>query len=250
LRRSAIGRDNLPDPLDDDENPYLPRSMPVISDLFDMFDFDRSHDQSRTGRPRPSVQAPSAPLEWRLGYAGRYTRRATGSGETGRGDDAGALGWALSFLIAMQLALVLPAAAERSVAEDLPRSYASSFQWDGTAEPQSAVMSLPTINGVSIDTVAAEGCGVYNARGRVTTIRVKMGLPDLAVTIAELDPIDAGGFVVDGRHKAISRRISKQSTRPGRRARPGSTVGCGCMPPPGSNTSRCTTAWASMRSSR
>ena len=38
---SARSRDNLPNPKSDDE--YVPRNMPAIGDLFDMFDFDREH---------------------------------------------------------------------------------------------------------------------------------------------------------------------------------------------------------------
>ncbi len=37
-------RDNLPNPRQDDDNVYVPRNMPAISDLFDMFDFDRDRD--------------------------------------------------------------------------------------------------------------------------------------------------------------------------------------------------------------
>jgi len=39
-------RDNLPNPEMDDENPYVPRNMPAIGDLFDMFNFprDNHHD--------------------------------------------------------------------------------------------------------------------------------------------------------------------------------------------------------------
>jgi phospholipase C len=33
-------RDNLPNPRMDDDNPYVPRNMPAVGDLFDMFDFD------------------------------------------------------------------------------------------------------------------------------------------------------------------------------------------------------------------
>jgi len=33
-------RDNLPNPVMNDDNPYVPRNMPAIGDLFDMFDFD------------------------------------------------------------------------------------------------------------------------------------------------------------------------------------------------------------------
>ena len=37
---TARSRDNLPNPKMDDENIYVPRNMPAIGDLFDMFDFD------------------------------------------------------------------------------------------------------------------------------------------------------------------------------------------------------------------
>src|ERR1700732_4562712 len=43
--RSDRSRDNLPNPHMDDDNPYVPRNMPAIGDLFDMFDFG-DHDQS------------------------------------------------------------------------------------------------------------------------------------------------------------------------------------------------------------
>jgi phospholipase C len=37
---SARSRDNLPNPVtDDDEGPYVPENSPAISDLFDLFDF-------------------------------------------------------------------------------------------------------------------------------------------------------------------------------------------------------------------
>jgi phospholipase C len=43
---STRSRDNLPNPRmgDDDDNLYVPRNMPAIGDLFDLFSFDR-HDQ-------------------------------------------------------------------------------------------------------------------------------------------------------------------------------------------------------------
>ena len=44
---SDRSRDNLPNPRFDDDNPYVPRNMPAIGDLFDMFDFDRGHDGGR-----------------------------------------------------------------------------------------------------------------------------------------------------------------------------------------------------------
>jgi phospholipase C len=36
---SGRGRDNLPNPIADKEDPYIPRNSPAIGDLFDMFDF-------------------------------------------------------------------------------------------------------------------------------------------------------------------------------------------------------------------
>jgi len=36
---SHRSRDNLPNPRMDDDNPYVPRNMPAVGDLFDMFDF-------------------------------------------------------------------------------------------------------------------------------------------------------------------------------------------------------------------
>jgi phospholipase C len=44
---TSRSRDNLPDPLTTDDNPYVPINMPAIGDLFDMFDFgDRQgHNQ-------------------------------------------------------------------------------------------------------------------------------------------------------------------------------------------------------------
>ena len=40
---SNRSRDNLPNPVMDDDNPWVPVNMPAIGDLFDMFDFDRDH---------------------------------------------------------------------------------------------------------------------------------------------------------------------------------------------------------------
>jgi phospholipase C len=47
---STRSRDNLPNPRmgDDDDNLYVPRNMPAIGDLFDLFDFDR-HDRGQDG---------------------------------------------------------------------------------------------------------------------------------------------------------------------------------------------------------
>lgn len=44
---SDRSRDNLPNRRDDDDNPYVPRNVPAIGDLFDMFDFDQDHDHDR-----------------------------------------------------------------------------------------------------------------------------------------------------------------------------------------------------------
>jgi phospholipase C len=41
---SSHSRDNLPNPVQDDDNTYVPRNMPAIGDLFDLFDFDRDND--------------------------------------------------------------------------------------------------------------------------------------------------------------------------------------------------------------
>ena len=41
---SNRSRDNLPNPIKDEFNPWVPVNMPAIGDLFDMFDFDRDRD--------------------------------------------------------------------------------------------------------------------------------------------------------------------------------------------------------------
>ncbi len=41
---SNRSRDNLPNPDQDGDNAYVPRNMPAIGDLFDLFDFDRGRD--------------------------------------------------------------------------------------------------------------------------------------------------------------------------------------------------------------
>jgi phospholipase C len=43
-RISNRSRDNLPNPIMDEFNPWVPLNMPAIGDLFDMFDFDRGRD--------------------------------------------------------------------------------------------------------------------------------------------------------------------------------------------------------------
>jgi phospholipase C len=45
---STRSRDNLPNPRVDDDDQYVPRNMPAIGDLFDLFDFDR-HDRGHDG---------------------------------------------------------------------------------------------------------------------------------------------------------------------------------------------------------
>jgi phospholipase C len=40
-------RDNFPNPVADDDNPYVPKNSPAISDLFDLFNFDRDRDHDR-----------------------------------------------------------------------------------------------------------------------------------------------------------------------------------------------------------
>jgi phospholipase C len=52
LRETLTGRsrDNLPNPKhDDDEHTYVPRNMPAIGDLFDMFDFGHDDDDGHHG---------------------------------------------------------------------------------------------------------------------------------------------------------------------------------------------------------
>jgi phospholipase C len=41
---SARSRDNLPNPVVDEDNRYVPLNSPAIGDLFDVFDFDHDHD--------------------------------------------------------------------------------------------------------------------------------------------------------------------------------------------------------------
>jgi phospholipase C len=43
-RISPRSRDNLANPIMDQENPWVPVNMPAIGDLFDMFDFGRGRD--------------------------------------------------------------------------------------------------------------------------------------------------------------------------------------------------------------
>jgi len=48
---SARSRDNLPNPEQDGDHAYVPRNMPAIGDLFDMFNFERGSDRHpRDGR--------------------------------------------------------------------------------------------------------------------------------------------------------------------------------------------------------
>src|SRR5262245_22651270 len=47
---TAPSRDNLPNPIAHEHDPYVPRNSPAIGDLFEMFDFDRDHDRDRDGR--------------------------------------------------------------------------------------------------------------------------------------------------------------------------------------------------------
>ena len=43
---SARSRDNLPNPVIDKDNRYVPLNSPAIGDLFDLFDFDPDHDHN------------------------------------------------------------------------------------------------------------------------------------------------------------------------------------------------------------
>jgi len=49
---SDRSRDNLPNPEADEDNPYVPRNMPAIGDLFDMFDFDHDNADRRDSDQR------------------------------------------------------------------------------------------------------------------------------------------------------------------------------------------------------
>ena len=42
-------RDNFPNPVVDDDNPYVPLNSPALGDLFDLFDFSKHHDGDRDG---------------------------------------------------------------------------------------------------------------------------------------------------------------------------------------------------------
>jgi len=42
---TARSRDNLPNPIAHEHDPYGPRNSPAIGDLFETFDFDRDHDR-------------------------------------------------------------------------------------------------------------------------------------------------------------------------------------------------------------
>jgi phospholipase C len=43
-------RDNLPNPMSDLDNPYVPINGPAIGDLFDMFNFEGSHEALESRR--------------------------------------------------------------------------------------------------------------------------------------------------------------------------------------------------------
>lgn len=47
---SGRSRDNLPNPKMDGDNSYVPRNMPAIGDLFDMFNFDRDHGRGEDNK--------------------------------------------------------------------------------------------------------------------------------------------------------------------------------------------------------
>ncbi|HKR31847.1 MAG TPA: alkaline phosphatase family protein [Terriglobales bacterium] len=49
-RLSDRSRDNLPNPVQDGDYSYVPRNMPAIGDLFDMFNFDRNRDKDHNRR--------------------------------------------------------------------------------------------------------------------------------------------------------------------------------------------------------
>jgi phospholipase C len=46
---TARSRDNLPNPVAHEDDPYVPLNSPAIGDLFDMFDFGRDRDHHDRG---------------------------------------------------------------------------------------------------------------------------------------------------------------------------------------------------------
>jgi len=46
---SDRSRDNLPNPKHDDDHVYVPRNMPAIGDLFDMFNFEGDEEGDHDG---------------------------------------------------------------------------------------------------------------------------------------------------------------------------------------------------------
>jgi phospholipase C len=46
-------RDNLPNPMVDDDNPYVPLNSPAVGDLFDMFHFDQQGGDQDQGHNDP-----------------------------------------------------------------------------------------------------------------------------------------------------------------------------------------------------
>jgi phospholipase C len=47
---TSRGRDNLPNPVAGNDNPYVPKNTPAISDLMDLFDFQHGHNGGEGGR--------------------------------------------------------------------------------------------------------------------------------------------------------------------------------------------------------
>jgi hypothetical protein len=54
--KPARSGDNLPNPVAEPDNPYVPRNRPAIGDLYEMFDFGRS-PAGRVCRPRDKKEA-------------------------------------------------------------------------------------------------------------------------------------------------------------------------------------------------
>ena len=48
---SNRSRDNLPNPVQDDDNAYVPRNMPAVGDLFDLFDFGHGRKDGNGRNP-------------------------------------------------------------------------------------------------------------------------------------------------------------------------------------------------------
>jgi hypothetical protein len=56
-------RDNFPNPIADDDNPYVPLNSPAIGDLFDLFDFGHHDGDHARRRPLRTFLTPNTRKE-------------------------------------------------------------------------------------------------------------------------------------------------------------------------------------------